>query len=87
MMMKHRTHSASRPHSKIRIEKPTIQSAEEERLWREVAYYVSLIPSEPEPNMGRAEEIKDEIKKGTYITPEVLEETAARLAIRFMKKE
>lgn len=37
--------------------------------------------------MGRIREIKDEIKKGEYFTPEMIEETSARLAIRFMRKE
>ena len=73
--------------SKIRIERPTIRNAEEEKLWREVHKFAELIPSEPDPHMGRLEEIKDEIKKGTYITAEMIEETAARLAIRLMKQE
>jgi hypothetical protein len=72
---------------KIKIERPTIQNPEEERLWRDVHKFAELIPSEPEPNMGRLDEIKEEIRRGTYITPEVIEETCARLAIRFMKKE
>jgi hypothetical protein len=33
------------------------------------------------------QEIKDEIKEGTYLTPEMIEETAARLAIRFTRPE
>lgn len=73
--------------SRIRIQNPTIKSAEEEKLWRDVHKYAQLIPFEPEPNMGRLDEIKDEIKKGTYLKPEMLEETVARLAIRFMTKE
>ena len=72
---------------RIRIAKPAIQSREEENLWREVSKFVQLIPLEPEPNMGRLCEIKEEIRKGTYLTPEVIEETAARLAIRFIKPE
>ena len=72
---------------KIRIQHPAIQSAEEEQLWRQVDKFVELIPSEPEPNFGRIDEIREEIKKGTYLTPEVIEETAARLAIRFMRRE
>jgi hypothetical protein len=72
---------------KIRIEKPAIQTQEEERLWQDVRKFSRLIPSEPEPNIGRVKEIQEEIEKGTYLTPEVIEETAARLAIRFMRKE
>ena len=79
--------SVANNHRKIRIEKPAMQNPEEEELWREVHKFALMIPAEPEPNMGRAQEIREEIKKGTYLTREVLEETAARLAIRFMKKE
>ncbi len=71
----------------IRIEKPSMEHYEDEGLWREVRKFAELIPSEPDPNFGRVREIKDELKKGTYFTPEVLEETAARLAIRFMTRE
>ena len=72
---------------KIRIEKPAIQNSEEEKLWRDVHKFAQLIPFEPDPNMGRADEIKAEIRNGTYLTPEVIEETAARLTIRFMRAE
>ncbi len=77
----------NRRSSKIRIQRPTITSSEEERLWRDVHKFAELIPSEPDPNMGRLDELKDEIKKGTYISPEMIEETAARLAIRLIKPE
>lgn len=78
----------SAPGRRIRIEKPTIQSAEEEQLWRQVHKYAQLIPQEPDPNMGQVQEIKEQIQEGKYhITPEVIEETAARLAIRFMRPE
>ena len=72
---------------RIRIENPVIQNSEEEKLWREVHKYARLIPSEPEPNFSRVQEIKEEIENGTYITPEVIEETVARLAIRFLKRD
>ena len=72
---------------RIRIEAPHVNTPEENRLWQEVRKYARLVPSEAEPNMGQVREIKEEIKKGTYLTHEVIEETAARLAIRFMKKE
>lgn len=72
---------------RIRIEKPAMQGPEEERLLQEMRKFAKLVPYEPEPNMGRVREIKEEIMNGTYLTPEVIEETAARLAIRFMRKE
>ena len=73
------------PH--IRIQQPEIRNSEEEHVWKEVARYAKLVPLEPEPNMGRVEEIKEEIKKGIYLNSEKIEETAARLVVRFMKKE
>ena len=86
-MHKSYSHHPGKPRRGIRIQKPTIRNAEEEKLWREVHRYAELIPSEPDPNMGRVQEIREEIEKGNYLTPEMIEETAARLAIRFMKKE
>ena len=85
--MKSHPNGVRRRTSRIRIEKPVIQNSEEERLWRDVHEFAKLIPFEPEPNMGRLEEIKEEIRNGTYLTREVIEETAARLAIRFLRKE
>ncbi|MFA7000766.1 MAG: hypothetical protein WC352_01285 [Candidatus Omnitrophota bacterium] len=76
-----------RENRKIRIEKPRIHSPEEIQLWNEVRRYARLIPSEPEPNLGRVREIREEIARGTYLTEDKIEETAARLAIRFMKPE
>ena len=72
---------------RVQIQKPTIQNSEEEKIWQEVRKYASLIPLEAEPNIGRVQEIKEEIRGGAYLTPEILAETAVRLAIRFMKKE
>ncbi len=72
---------------KIRIEGPLRESHEDESVWREVHKFSKLVPSEAEPNFGRLQEIKEEIKKGTYLNKEMIEETAARLAIRFMTRE
>ena len=76
-----------RDYRRIRIEKPQIQTPEQIELWHDVRKFSRLIPSEPDPNCGRVQEIKEELAKGTYLTREILEETAARLAIRFMKPE
>ena len=79
---------ASHSHSsRIRIRQPEIRSPEEEGLWKEVVKYAKLVPHEPEPNMGRVQEIKEEIKKGNYLNSEKSEQTAARLVGRFMRKE
>ena len=72
---------------KVRVQKPAIEHGEDESLWAEVRKYAQLIPSEPDPNMGRLEEIREDIQRGRYLTPEVMEETVARLVIRFMTKE
>ena len=72
---------------KIQIRRPIAGQGEEDNLWQEVRKFGKLVPYEPEPNMGRVQEIKEEIRKGVYLTPEVIEETAARMTIRFMKPE
>lgn len=72
---------------RIKVVRPAMEHGENESLWQEVRKYCDLVPLEPDPNMGRVREIRDEIRKGTYITPEVIEETAARLAIRLMTRE
>lgn len=87
--MKNEDRHNGRKHSRrrIRIVRPPAQSHEDPSTWREIRRYARLIPYEPEPNLSRVEEIKEEIAKGTYLTPEVMEETVARLAIRFMRRD
>lgn len=72
---------------RIRIETPRIQNTTDESLWKDVQRFARIVPSEPEPNLGRVQEIKDEIRKGTYLSSEKIEETAARLAVRFLRRE
>ena len=71
---------------RIRIEKPVIQTQEEDQLWREVQRYVEMIPGEADPHMGRVEEIKEEIRSGNYPTREMIDAAAARLASRLRKQ-
>lgn len=80
-------HQAGTKNLKIRIAPPRIQNTTDETLWKEVQRFARIVPSEPEPNLGRVQEIKEEIRKGTYLTNEKIEETAARLAIRFLRRE
>ncbi|MBU3758348.1 MAG: hypothetical protein FGM27_00235 [Candidatus Omnitrophica bacterium] len=90
MNLPRREHPGQNPSSsfkRVRITGPVVQNHEDEILWGEVKKFADLIPSEPDPNFGRVREIKEELKKGTYFTREMIEETAARLAIRFMTKE
>lgn len=58
-----------------------------EQIQQEVRKYLRLFPTIPEPNLSRVFEIKEEIKKGTYPTQEMIEETASRLTLRFLRKE
>ncbi len=53
----------------------------------EVRKYVRYLPEVAEPNLARIHEIKEEIQKGTYLTRELVEETASRLALRFLRRE
>lgn len=85
--MKISGHDFGGKRKKIKINNPVVEHGEDETLWQEIRKYMRLIPAVPEPNMGRIKEIKEEIRRGTYDKAEVLEETAARLAIRFMTKE
>lgn len=57
------------------------------QLQDEVRKYVRYLPQVAEPNLARVREIRDEIQRGTYLTREMIEETASRLALRFLRKE
>ena len=71
---------------KFRIQAPSEKkNAEKDR--EDVRKYLRLIPTEAEPNLGRVREIKEEIKKGTYLTREIIEEAAMQLALRLLRKE
>jgi len=84
MVSGHPPHNNGR---KIKIEKPVARSTEDDSLWREVEKYQRLIPSEPEPNLGRVREIKEQLRRGTYIiTPDIIDDTAARITHLFMRK-
>ena len=72
---------------RIKIEKPVIRSKEAEQTWREIRKFAKLIPTEAEPNLGRVREIKQALKEGEYLTPEMIEETAAHVLMRFMRKD
>ena len=71
---------------KFRIQAPSEKTnAAKDR--EEVQKYLRLIPTEAEPNLGRVREIKEEIKKGTYLTREMIEAAAMQLALRLLRKE
>jgi len=71
---------------KFRIQAPS-EKTNIQKDRDEVRKYLRLIPTEAEPNLGRVREIKEEIKKGTYLTREIIEEAAMQLAIRLLRKE
>ncbi|HQB94820.1 MAG TPA: hypothetical protein PK997_06375 [Candidatus Omnitrophota bacterium] len=70
----------------FRIQAPVDPSAPKSER-DEVCKYLRQIPNEPEPNLGRVREIKEEIKKGTYLTREIIEEAAMQLALRLLRKD
>lgn len=67
----------------------TRQAAEtiSREIQEEIRKYIRFLPQVPEPNLARVREIKEQIEKGNYLTREVVEETAARLMFRFLRKE
>lgn len=71
---------------RVRIEKPIIQTEEEDQLWRDVQHYAEMIPGEVDPHMGRVQEIKEEIRSGNYPTKEMVDAAAARLAARLRRQ-
>ena len=71
---------------KFRIQAPS-EKTNIPKNREEIRKYLRLIPTEAEPNLGRVREIKEEIKKGTYLTREIIEEAAMQLAIRLLRKE
>ena len=58
-----------------------------EELQEELRKYLRYLPQVAEPSLARVWEIKAEIQKGTYLRREMIEETAGRLALRFLRKE
>lgn len=55
-------------------------------LKQEVERFKRELRKIPDPNFGRIEELKEKIKNKTLITREAIEETAERLAERFLGK-
>ena len=58
-----------------------------DELKKEVEKYKKLIDDIPDPNFGRIRELKEAIKKGTFLTKEAIIESAERIAARFLGKE
>ena len=58
-----------------------------EEIQEEIRKYVRFLPQVAEPNLARVREIQELLKQGIYPTREMVEGAAARLALRFLRKE
>lgn len=54
---------------------------------QEIEKYKRLLQDIPDPNFGRIRELKESIRKGNFLTKEAIQETAERIAARFLGKE
>ena len=59
----------------------------EHDLKKDIEKYKRLLEDVSEPNCGRIKELKDAIRKGTFLTKEAIMESAERIAARFLGKE
>ena len=75
------------PEFRILTEVDTPGQSTQAQLKEEVRKYLRLLPEIAEPNLAQVREIQEQIKQGTYLTREIVEETAGRLALRFLRKE
>lgn len=74
--------------SELQLGKSLEQELKTVQLRAEIRKYLKLLPEIPEPNITRVQELKEQIQQGTYaVTPEMVAETASRLALRFLRKE
>ena len=64
-----------------------MKEAGEGDIKKEIEKYKRLLEDVPEPNFGRIKELKEAIKKGTFLSKEAIMETAERIAARFLGKE
>ncbi len=74
--------------SELKLGQSLEQETKSAQLQAEIRKYIKLLPEIPEPNVTRVQELKEQIQQGTYaVTPEMVGETASRLALRFLRKE
>ena len=66
----------------IQMKDPTNASQKQE-----LERFKRLLKEIPDPNCGRIDELREKIRNKTYLTKEAIEETAERLADRFLRKE
>ncbi len=60
--------------------KPSWNVSEAEYLLETVIRFKKEMKHIPEPNEGRIQELKDAIKKGNFVTDEMINEVAAKMA-------
>ena len=60
--------------------KPSLNVSEAEYLLEAVMRFKRDIKHIPEPNEGRIQELKDAIKKGNFVTDEMINEVAAKMS-------
>ncbi|OGW80864.1 MAG: hypothetical protein A3G33_05575 [Omnitrophica bacterium RIFCSPLOWO2_12_FULL_44_17] len=64
-----------------------MRKKEEDDFKKDIEKFKREIEDIPEPNFGRIEELKEKIRNKTFLTKEAIEETAMRLAAKFLGKE
>ena len=53
---------------------------------QEIEHFKRKLREIPDPNYGRIQELREKIKKKTFLTREAIEEAAERIAERFLGK-
>ncbi len=64
-----------------------MKKEEERNINQEIEKYKRLLQDIPDPNFGRIRELKESIRKGTFLTKEAIQETAERIAAKFLGRE
>ena len=78
----------SRPfEAKVLTHEVPVRESTSGEIQEEILKYLRYLPQVAEPNLAQVREIKEQIEKRTYLTRELIEETASRLALRFLRRE
>jgi hypothetical protein len=82
-------HCVSGDSDEVKVLTPQESAADETpaQLREEIQKYLRYLPQVAEPNLARVREIQEQVQQGAYLTREMIEETARRLALRFLRKE
>nr|CAX68949.1 hypothetical protein JG2_0210 [uncultured bacterium] len=74
-------------HAEVELTRSQMNESDYKPTKEEIQKWLRELKNVPEPNCGRIQELKDKIKNKTLITKESIEETAIRLAARFLGKD